>query len=501
MSYRISYVDYERLSISFLDDIESDNNENIFTILIGKNGSGKSRILSSIANILCSVYVNNKLLKRDIGTVSQYKQDEHHSSISITSGETHSKIEVHGRSITIDNFLNKAHLCPNKIIAASTSPFDKFPQEDIYFSGKNNNPLFYSYYGIEDRSKNKALLALVQKLFFSVAENSLTNNKYTVSKLLSFLGFEPHFEIHFRLKHGIGKFMNNLETMNVREFMNYVSSAAQRDLSYLHNKYDISYLKLKNAFITLGDYCTKHDFSRVISFDVSYDSLRINSTTKKFLSDIQILADIGVLVINDIIVHRVTSRDKDGWAWWQEETESFSINDASSGQQCILLNVLGIAASIEDNSLILIDEPEISLHPEWQETYIQLLMDSFTHIKGCHFIVATHSPQIVSNLRAKNCFVSLIESGRSISSQNFINKSADFQLATIFDAPGLGNEYLKRIAVNVLSALSNGTFSLKTFEADIIILEKNRSKIEEDDSARKLIDLALEIAGRFINVK
>lgn len=501
MSYRISYVNYEGLSISFLDGLETNNNENVFTILIGKNGSGKSRVLSSIANILCSIYVDNKLLKRDIGTVSKYKQDEHNSSISIISGKNNSKVEVRGRSIITDNSLNKNHICPEKVIAASTSPFDKFPEENIYFSGKNGAPPFYSYYGIEDRSKNKALLALVQKLFFSVAESSLTNNKYTVSKLLSFLGFEPHFEIHFRLKHGIGKFMNNLTTMNVREFMNYISSSAQRDLTYLHNKYDITYIKLRDAFVSLNDYCTKHDFSRVITFDIFYDSLEINSTTIKFLSDIKILADIGVLVINDIIVNRKSSREKDGWSWWQEPTESFSINDASSGQQCILLNVLGIAASIEDNSLILIDEPEISLHPEWQEAYIQLLMDSFTHIKGCHFIVATHSPQIVSNLRAKNCFVSLIESGDSISSQKFINKSADFQLATIFDAPGLDNEYLKRIAVNILSALSNGTFNLKEYEKDLALLEKNRYRIEKDDSVRKLIDLAVEIAGRLLNAK
>lgn len=501
MSYNINHIDYEKLSVSLLDNTTIQNNENIFTILIGKNGSGKSRILSSIANVLCSSYVNNKLLKRDIGTVSKHQQDKHFSSISISSEGTLSTIKVHGRSIVIGDYVERQYLFPNKIIAVSTSPFDKFPQESTYFTAKDGNPLFYSYYGIEDRSKNKALLALIQKLFFSFADNLLVSNKYTIRKLLSFLGFEPHFEIHFRLKHGIGKFMSNLETMNIREFMGYISSAAQRDLTYLQKKYDISYTKLRDAFVTLNDYCTKHDFSRIITFDVFYDELKINAATKKFLSDIKILAEIGVLAMNDIIVHRATLRENDEWSWWQEETEGFSINDASSGQQCILLNVLGIAASIEDNSLILIDEPEISLHPEWQETYIQLLMDSFTHIKGCHFIVATHSPQIVSHLNAKNCFVSLIESGTSISSQNFINKSADFQLATIFDAPGLGNEYLKRIAVNVLSALSNGTFKIKDYESDLALLEKNRDKIEENDSVRKLIDLAVEIAGRFLNVK
>ncbi|MWT62345.1 AAA family ATPase, partial [Escherichia coli] len=201
--------------------------------------------------------------------------------------------------------------------------------------------------------------------------------------------------------------MANLESLNVRDFMNYISSASQRDLSYLHSKYDITYTKLRDAFLTLNDYCVKHDFSRVVTFVIDNTSLRVDQKSKEFISAVKILSDIGLFNVHDIIVSRKTTRKLDGWQWWSDPTEPFSINDASSGQQCMLLNILGIASSIEDNALILIDEPEISLHPEWQENYIQLLIDSFTHVKGCHFIIATHSPQIVAKLKNKNCFVSL----------------------------------------------------------------------------------------------
>ncbi|MFA4100637.1 AAA family ATPase [Serratia sp. IR-2025] len=493
MSFRIRYVNFEGMSIPFYKDIDS-NNENLYTILIGKNGSGKSRALSIIANTLCSIYVGNKLLKRDIGTLSQYKQDEHYSSLSISSGGCDVKIETHGRSI-ISSF-DRDVVCPRKIIAASTSPFDKFPRESVYFSGSDGSVDFYNYYGLDDNSKNKALLLLVEKLFFSVADTHLSENKYTIGKLLGFLGFESDFELHFRLKHGINKFMRNLSGMDEREFMNYVSSASQRDLSYLQSKHDISYTKLRDAFVTLSEYCGKDESSRVIIFNVHFDSLKINKKMKGFLTSIKVLSDIGILNIHDVIVSRKTNRAQDGWQWWENSTESFSINDASSGQQCILLNILGIAASIEDNSLILIDEPEISLHPEWQETYINLLIDAFTHIKGCHFVIATHSPQIVSNLKYGNCFVSIMESEDVVTSSNFMNKSADFQLATLFDAPGIENEYLKRVSINILSALSNGTFIHEEYYKDLELLKKNREKIEQEDSVRKLIDLAIEIAGR-----
>lgn len=499
MSYKINYVSIGEVSIPFHQYIGSE--ENLFTILIGKNGSGKSRVLSAINNALCSVYVKNKLLKRDIGTVSQYKQDEYYLSISGAQDGDGFRINVKGRSIFFEECGEVGKICPKKIISASTSPFNKFPEESVYFSENNVSANFYKYYGLDDKSKNRALLSLVQRVFFSVNDGFLTKNRFTVKKLLNFLGLDECFEIHFRMKHGINKFMSNLESLSVRDFMNYISSASQRDLSYLHSKYDITYAKLRDAFLTLNDYCVKHDFSRIVTFVIDNISLRVDKKSKEFIAAVKILSDIGLFNIHDIIVSRKTTRKLDGWQWWSDPTEPFSINDASSGQQCILLNILGIASSIEDNTLVLIDEPEISLHPEWQENYIQLLIDSFTHVKGCHFIIATHSPQIVAKLKNQNCFVSLIEQGEVISACDIINKSADFQLATLFDAPGVENEYLKRVSVNILSALSKGTYSKELYASDLDLLMKNRDKVEQGDSVKQLIDLAIEMAERFSNDK
>ena len=59
----------------------------------------------------------------------------------------------------------------------------------------------------------------------------------------------------------------------------------------------------------------------------------------------------------------------------------------------------GILNAISENSLILIDEPEISLHPEWQIQYISLLKKVFEKYRGCHFILASHSHYLVSDLQ------------------------------------------------------------------------------------------------------
>ena len=51
----------------------------------------------------------------------------------------------------------------------------------------------------------------------------------------------------------------------------------------------------------------------------------------------------------------------------------FNFRDASSGEANILSTLLSLVPLLKDDSLILIDEPEINLDPLWQSQYIDLL--------------------------------------------------------------------------------------------------------------------------------
>ncbi len=50
---------------------------------------------------------------------------------------------------------------------------------------------------------------------------------------------------------------------------------------------------------------------------------------------------------------------------------------------------------LEDSALVLIDEIELHLHPEWQRMIIPRLTKTFPN---CQFIVTTHSPQVLSHV-------------------------------------------------------------------------------------------------------
>lgn len=95
-------------------------------------------------------------------------------------------------------------------------------------------------------------------------------------------------------------------------------------------------------------------------------------------------------------------------AFYKNNTR-LAFEDCSSGEKHIVFAFLSILSAIEENSLILIDEPEISLHPEWQIQYISLLKRVFKSFPGCHIILASHSHYFVSDLEGSSSSIVVLK--------------------------------------------------------------------------------------------
>jgi predicted ATPase len=78
----------------------------------------------------------------------------------------------------------------------------------------------------------------------------------------------------------------------------------------------------------------------------------------------------------------------------------FPLERASSGEIQLLTTLAFIASHISERTVILIDEPENSLHPRWQRSYIDRLFDLFQSSEP-KVIIATHAPVMVT--AASNC--------------------------------------------------------------------------------------------------
>jgi predicted ATP-binding protein involved in virulence len=68
----------------------------------------------------------------------------------------------------------------------------------------------------------------------------------------------------------------------------------------------------------------------------------------------------------------------------------------SSGEQHLIVLLGELIFDAPSGSIILLDEPEISFHPEWQERF-PTVIEKIVKINDCLVVMATHSPTLVQD--------------------------------------------------------------------------------------------------------
>ncbi len=91
--------------------------------------------------------------------------------------------------------------------------------------------------------------------------------------------------------------------------------------------------------------------------------------------------------------------------------KELSIRELSGGEKEILTKIFSLYLAETKNTLILIDEPENSLHPIWQNR-IAPIYQKFAKQNNNQIIFATHSPQIVGSVRKEQIRVLIKENNK-----------------------------------------------------------------------------------------
>jgi predicted ATPase len=429
---------------------------NLVTVIVGKNGTGKSRLLRSVV----SFFLDSKI-------------DFEKKSLSRTEKLTLDAIPE------FDTF-------PSRIICVSMNPFDKFP-----LIRRNVRSDFYSYLGLRQLGTVDLGLAYMSRIMSTLIDAICAERGQaeSVANTLRYLGYAP--EIHATFNSIPSSIIEELVSKGPHEMLNRGTKNSMINLArmeFLTTLWGFLQKAPENEQL-LHSVLKKR--SRLRGGNRSQQTLIISSRglmsadahidgNDENLHDLIILISSGVLRLKDIRL-------------WKSKKNSGSViklSEASSGEQTVLMSLLGIASQIQDGALICIDEPEVCLHPEWQERYIELLHNTFARYDGCHFLIATHSPQIVAQLPSEKCYVTQMETGKSSKSEISSNHSIDFQLARVFQAPGFQNEYLTRLALNTIVRVSKTKIFDKQSLEDYSILNESRPHLRENDP---LIDLILSL--------
>ena len=83
-----------------------------------------------------------------------------------------------------------------------------------------------------------------------------------------------------------------------------------------------------------------------------------------------------------------------GFKFVTQDGETLPLTALSSGEQHELVLLYQLLFKTKPDSLILIDEPEISLHIAWQQEFVQDLQE-ITRLSPFDILIATHSPDII----------------------------------------------------------------------------------------------------------
>lgn len=135
---------------------------------------------------------------------------------------------------------------------------------------------------------------------------------------------------------------------------------------------------------------------------------------------------------------------------------------ASSGELALISSLLFLIANRDDDPVILVDEPENSLHPSWQREYVDKLLSTLEY-RSATVIIATHAPLVVTGALASSrdvVSVFQIEHGDAkridLADSARSTESIEAILWRAFDVITPASHYVSEELVGVVSQLEQG---------------------------------------------
>lgn len=416
--------------------------------------------------------------------------------------------------LTIDKDKDYLHLFPKKInvtaivgkngsgksnilhliIGSIFQNFDNWREiNNFYMVFKKNNDFIIAYDEVLDaripkKYKTISFTNLKQELYVSLFDFSLVqphvwneDNNYKVNYSL-----EPSVDYQGAGPNGLSKIIPISFDSNLSSLATYFYKYIDDEILTHNNidKYDLIKVKyarkinvkfLENETKIILDYYKNH----ATLFGITQQQF----LDKKVLPEYQ---EFNIREISEEEIELIAYID----LFFQIELacsddKNLSFYNLSLGHKMLIANLGLILKTIKKrangkNIVFLLDEIETSLHPNWQRNIITLFTNVFkNHEQKLHFIFASHSPFLLSDLQSENCiFLQKTTNGMKVLS-SLVDKKQTFgaNIHTLlsdafFMEDGLIGEFAKRKINEILNYLND-----------------NESEITDNKTAQKHINL------------
>lgn len=374
-----------RVEVSF--GLPSGTRRNNVSLLTGPNGAGKTDVLASIAHVFHG-----------------HRRNTYGASVQWAK---RTAIRVTESPLVADDVFERHERI--HLVAQTFSPFSRFPSirrlpprfsTSIFAQSESSDE--YACIGFNQASRIE-----LAKLSFSIVQNAILrlSERPSTAKVafdvLAELGFKDGIQLEYRAS----KFLSALAAIaddtnalddvleNFRltgDFIIGNSHFERKVLKRLRRELDNGGVNetaeyLRHAINMIEEHRAEAVWIKNRSLE-TYSFLAFQDR-HKMSADFPFLQSFSVLARLELI-------EMIGCKLTPVASSPVDLRRASSGQQQMLCSIFGLAAALEDDSVVLIDEPELSLHPRWQMNFFRHLETALEVVTGCHVIVATHSALI-----------------------------------------------------------------------------------------------------------
>ena len=162
--------------------------------------------------------------------------------------------------------------------------------------------------------------------------------------------------------------------------------------------------------------------------------------------------------------------------------EEFDINSLSTGEKQLFFKVLSLKRLKINNAIIIIDEPETSLHPEWQRKIIEVYKQIGNNNQ---LIIATHSPFIVGSVPSESIRIMFKDNGKikvlqQDGSDKSYGKSVEDILKVTMDLDSLRDVETTKKINEVHELLENEAYKTSEYERKMNELKTQLGTADKD---------------------
>ena len=443
----------------------------LYSVIIGCNGVGKSTLLKEMVDFFVDLhaYINNFKQKISSANKARLKGVKYH-----IDGVCCEVIRIGRTFLTkIDNkFLASKKLRVPTIVACNFGAFDKFPVQKVNGSSQTRYDVpYYKYVGAHVNGNMISSSAIAFRLLFALKENMDDRQRQNLSSILDFIGYDHTITLNYSIV---------LKSKKNGSVYDHVLQHVQKDKEYSK----LTSEQRSNKVRELYDFYKNKEFAKqpTCNYDIDIDqnSLAANDD----LNYIYKLKQYDLVQAASVVFY------KNG--------KQIASEEMSSGEFAMLSMVLSISTAASDlHTLILIDEPELSLHPNWQMTIIDNL-DRALKNQVCHLLIATHSHMLVSDLPMNRSSVSQWEKdkdGNLIANrieENTYGWSAEEVLLKVFKTATDRNRYFGERIAKLLEQMGNDTITEEAVADELDDLQEISQHLSDVDPMKMVLNTIID---------